>query len=445
MHPLLSSFRQDACCLFETGIQAANPAQAVTRYLADYPDRLVIGKQDTFFYNNRPFLHIIAVGKAACAMAEACQKTISPDKIKSALVITSHENFRPVENCQVIAANHPLPDETGLKAGLRVLKGLQLLQKDSAVLLLLSGGASSLLPCPAEGLSLQDKVITTRLLMDSGASIAQLNCVRKHLSALKGGRMAEQLAPHRSHSLILSDVPDNDLSVIASGPTYADETTFSDAISILHQQNIWDKVPCSIRQHLCKGQQKKITETPKADNRCFRYVNHTLVGDNQTSLEAIKQQAEKMAYRVIDYQHPLSGESRIEAEKLVIWLMNNHAEFGTGKIALITGGETTVKVTGNGRGGRNQEMALSFALAAEYHGLSGQWLFLSGGTDGIDGPTDAAGGMVDPGTLKRIDNAREKLENNDSYSALAQSKDLLLTGATRTNVADIQILLYQAI
>ncbi len=443
MPAIITTFRQDARLLFETAILAADPAEAVARQIADQPGCLRIGGQP-IVHDHKPFLHIIAAGKAACAMAGACQKNLSADNIKSALVVTSHENFRPVESCQVIASSHPFPDENGLQAGLMVMQRLRQLQRNDVVLLLLSGGASSLLPYPAAGLSLQDKITTTRLLMDSGANIHQLNCVRKHLSALKGGRMAELIAPHRSHSLILSNVPDNNLAVIASGPTYADETTFADAISILHRQNIWDKVPCSVRQHLNNGRHKKIPETPKAGNDCFRYVNHTLVGDNQTSLEAIKKQAEKMAYRVIHYPHPLCGESRIEAEKLVKWTIDNQPAFGAGKIALVTGGETTVKVTGNGRGGRNQEMALSFALAAKHQGLSGQWLFLSAGTDGIDGPTNAAGGMVDPGTLERMDNALERLENNDCHSALAQSQDLLLTGATGTNVADIQILLYQS-
>jgi len=256
--------------------------------------------------------------------------------------------------------------------------------------------------------------------------------------------MARLIAPHRSHSLILSDVPDNDLSVIASGPTYPDESTFADAISILHQQNIWDKVPDSIQQHLIKGRNNKIPETPTQQDACFRFVRHTLIGDNQTSLDALATLAEKKAYRVVRYHYPLTGNCRNAAEELVKWVIKNQKTCNSGKIAIITGGETTVEVNGRGLGGRNQEMALSFALAAKRHQLSGQWVFLSGGTDGIDGPTNAAGGLVDPDSLNRINNAAEKLDNNDSYHALLQSQDLLIIGATDTNVADIQILLYQS-
>ncbi len=444
MNSLIKAFREDARLLFQTGIQAADPAAAVRKHIQDRPDSVIIGTQHHAMRYTKPGFHIIAAGKAACAMAEASQKAISSDKILSALAVTSQNNLRPVDQFQVIAAGHPFPDEAGLEASHIVHERLSGLKADESVLLLLSGGASSLLPCPAAGISLVDKITTTRQLMESGASIHQLNCVRKHLSELKGGQMARLIAPHRCHTLILSDVPDNDLSVIASGPTYADETTFGDAISILHQQNIWDKVSGSVRHHLIKGRHQEIPDTPTKNDACFRFVKHTLIGDNRRCIEAVRKQAEKMSYRVIDYPHPVTGDCRSEAEKLVRWLKKHQTSLGSAKIALITGGETTVKVTGNGRGGRNQEMALSFALIAERRGLSGQWVFLSGGTDGIDGPTDAAGGMVDTGTLKRMDNALKRLNDNDSYTALKQSQDLLMTGATGTNVADIQVLLYQS-
>jgi glycerate 2-kinase len=245
----------------------------------------------------------------------------------------------------------------------------------------------------------------------------------------------------------LSDVIGDDLSAIASGPTVPDETTFSDAIDILKNKNIWQKAPDSVRDYLESGQQGKVRETPKSGDPIFTTSSHTLIGSNRISVSAIMKASCKQGFEATLYSDNLCGETRDEAEKLVHFVKTQISKAGKRPLALLAGGETTVTIKGNGRGGRNQEMALAFAISAKKQGLPGNWVFLSGGTDGRDGPTDAAGGLVDSCTIDRLIeagiNPADKLVNNDSYAALNTSHDLLITGATGTNVADLQVLLIQ--
>lgn len=425
--------RQDALRIFQAGIAAADPYQAVNRCL---PPKLFDG------YSK---IHLIAFGKAACAMAQAAQEIIPAGKLADrGIAVTNYENVSSVDNVDVIGAAHPLPDAAGLKAAQLIAERVQNAQQNELVLVLVSGGGSALIPYPAGRISLQEKIAATDLLLASGAAINQINCVRKHLSQLKGGGLARMAAPASLHALILSDVLGDDLSAIASGPTVADDTTYADAIEVLKANGVWDQVPSNVRQHLKQGELSHIAETPKPGDAIFNNTGHTLVGSNTISVNAMLQAAQKLGYETELYSDHLSGEASEEAEKLLI-----HAKTLTinQPIALLAGGETTVTLKGAGRGGRNQEMALAFAIAAEQHGLTGNWAFLSGGTDGRDGPTDAAGGIVDRDTIKRMTQAGVNptglLENNDSYTALKASGDLVNTGATGTNVADLQILLIQ--
>ena len=252
-------------------------------------------------------------------------------------------------------------------------------------------------------------------------------------------------APADLHALILSDVLGDDLSAIASGPTVPDDSTFQDAIAVFKSKQIWDKVPGSVQTLLEKGCQGDIQETPKPGNRLFARIGHTLIGSNLISVKALIKAASEKGYESRLYSDKLCGEARIEAEKLAIHVKQLVDQGIDTPIALLAGGETTVTLKGNGQGGRNQEMALAFALASEQQGLAACWTFLSGGTDGRDGPTDAAGGLVDPGSISRMRAAgidpSANLDNNDSYTALKYSQDLLDTGATGTNVADLQVLL----
>ncbi len=429
----LASIRQDAFSVFQAGIAAADPYQAVKRHLV--PE----------LFGSCSKVHLIAFGKAACAMAQAASEIIPAGILAGrGIAVTNYENVTGIDNVDVIGASHPLPDAAGLNAAKIIAERVRNAQQNELVLILVSGGGSALIPYPADQITLQEKIATTDLLLASGATINQVNCVRKHLSRLKGGGLARMAAPARLHALILSDVLGDDLSSIASGPTVADATTYADAINILKAKGVWDQVPVNVRQHLEQGKLGNIEETPKPGDDVFKNTGHTMIGSNAISVNAMLQAAKNLGYETKLYSDHLCGEARAEAEKLVI-----HAKALTVSqpIALLAGGETTVTLKGDGRGGRNQEMALAFAIAAEKYDLTGNWTFLSGGTDGRDGPTDAAGGIVDRNTTKRMTQAGVNpialLENNDSYTALKASDDLVNTGATGTNVADLQILLIQ--
>jgi glycerate 2-kinase len=439
------SLRQDALSIFKAGIAAADPYQAVRHYLT--PELL----------SHYAKVHVIAFGKAACAMAQAAQDIIPGGMLAGrGIAITNYENATPVDNVDVIGASHPLPDAAGLDGARLIADRVRSAKENELVLVLVSGGGSALIPYPAGQITLQEKIATTDLLLACGATINQINCIRKHLSLLKGGGLARMAMPANVHALILSDVLGDDPSSIASGPTVADETTYADAIEILKDKGIWDRVPVNIRQHLEQGKLGHIAETPKPGDDIFKNTGHTLIGSNTISVNAMLEAARKLGYLTELYSKHLSGEARTVGAALVAQCIERRlpkvgalgeAAPQDKPIALLAGGETTVTLKGTGRGGRNQEMALAFALAAEQHGLTGNWAFLSGGTDGRDGPTDAAGGLVDNNTVKRMAQAGvnpvELLENNDSYNALKASDDLVNTGATGTNVADLQILLIQ--
>jgi len=452
--------KQHAQSIFQAGVDAADPYQAVKHCLKI--EESLTGK-----------IHLIAFGKAACAMANAAQEMIPASRLAGVgIAVTNYENVTAVANVDVIGAGHPLPDVAGFHAAQKIAERVSQAQADDLVLVLISGGGSALLPYPVVGVSLEEKIATTDLLLACGATINEINCVRKHLSQLKGGGLAKLAAPAQLHALILSDVLGDDLSTIASGTTVADTSTYSDAINILKNKNVWSNAPESVRQHLQQGAQGLIAETPKANDPIFTHTSYLLCASNTVSLQAAQLAAEQLGYNTHIYSEQLCGIARDEAEKLAIYAAHIVPTFqrgnaavnapasrnagalpdefprqsvGTIKLALLAGGETTVQLKGNGKGGRNQEFALAFALAAEKHGLTGQWTLLSGGTDGRDGPTDAAGGMVDANSLQTMISAginpSAYLDNNDAYHALNSANDLLITGATGTNVADLQILL----
>ena len=449
---LTLSSRNDALSIFQAGVAAADPYQAVKKCLYANGQQLEIllnlddlSQKRTGKWSK---VHLIAFGKAACAMAKAAQEIIPAQLLADfGIAVTNYENVTAIDNVEVIGASHPLPDEAGLNAAKKCAERANKAQKGELVLVLISGGGSALIPYPVDSITLQEKCATTDLLLACGATINQINCVRKHLSQLKGGGLARLAVPADLHAYILSDVSGDDLSAIASGPTVPDPSTFNDAIAVFTAKGIWNKVPAKVQQHLEQGKLGNVPETPKPGDNAFKSVTTTLIGSNAISVNAALKTAQDLGYEAQLYDTHLCGEARHEAEKWAHYakqLVDN----GIDKpLALIAGGETTVTLKGNGQGGRNQEMALAFAIAAKQHGLTGCWTFLSGGTDGRDGPTDAAGGIVDQDTLKRMIQAGidpvAMLNNNDSYTALKNSHDLLVTGATGTNVADLQVLLIQ--
>lgn len=427
---MTTQLKQHALQIFQAGVAAADPYQAVQRCLN--LQALPSGK-----------IHLIAFGKAACAMASAAVELIPASRLAgTGIVVTNYENVTTVANVEVIGAGHPLPDTRGFQAAQKIAQRVSQARADEWVLVLISGGGSALIPYPVAGITLDEKIATTNLLLACGADIQEMNCVRKHLSQLKGGGLARLAAPANVHALILSDVLGDDLSTIASGTTVADNSTYAEAISVLKNKSVWLAVPESVRHHLEQGEKGLIAETPKPNDSVFKHTSHVLCGSNTLSLQAAQHAAEQLGYETRLYSERLCGIAKEEAEQLARYAASIRT---TKPLALLAGGETTVQLKGNGKGGRNQEFALAFALAAEKHGLTGQWTLLSGGTDGRDGPTDAAGGIVDAVSLPAMINAginpHAYLDNNDAYTALHSSNNLLMTGATGTNVADLQILL----
>lgn len=448
----LKNIRQHAISIFQNGIDAADPYQAVKNCLTvaenHFEIALNLSDKSKILCGRWSKIHVIAFGKAAYKMTKAVTELIPKHRLAGMpLAITNYENAQTATDFEVILAGHPSPDDAGLEAAQLLTEKLNNTESNELVLVLISGGGSALIPYPAFGITLEDKQITTNLLLASGADIQQINCVRKHLSQIKGGNLAKLATPADLHTFILSDVVGDDLSTIASGPTVPDDSTFAEAIKILKEKHIWEKTPLNVQTLLEKGAQGHIKETPKPGQSFFTKNTHTLVGSNTISLNSIIKTAQKLGYETDLYSQSVSGEARDFAEQLVVYAKSRIESGLSQATAILSGGETTVTLKGTGKGGRNQETALAFAIAAKKHKLKGKWTFLSGGSDGIDGPTDAAGGIVDSGTLKRMKiakaNPKNRLKNNDSYTALKKSEDLVITGSTGTNVADFQILLIQ--
>ncbi len=399
--------RDRALEIFKAGVAAADPYQAVDWALQVDPVQCA-GK-----------LLVLAVGKAAMRMAQAAVAHVSGAEV---IVITNYENAQGVDYAEVSAAGHPVPDDGGAKAARHVITKLQALGQGDQVLALISGGGSALMPAPSDGISLQDKAEVNRLLLSCGAEIGEMNLIRQQISDLKGGGLLRIAAPAKVRALILSDVVGDDLRLIASGPTVAPVGTREQAVDLLKSYAVWEGLPASVRAHF---------STPAPDLPPLPQAENQLVGSNPISVAAMKQ----VAGAATVHTDPLTGDVAQAAEIVM--------KSGTG--ITLFGGETTVKLTGTGLGGRNQELALRVAMLAEQQGWGDDWVFLSGGTDGRDGPCDAAGGIVDGGTLKRMREAgvspKDMLANNDSYHALQAAGDLLMTGATGTNVADLQVLI----
>ncbi len=415
------------------------------------PSRLV--KSHIHEINDYPFkrLFVVGFGKASVQMAKAVEDAIGKDLITEGIVITKYghsimqtSESPNIQTFRLFEAGHPVPDENGLKATEEIIRLLKAADEDTLVLCLISGGGSALLVSPYKGISLADKQRVTELLLKAGANINELNTVRKHISRVKGGRLAEITYPARIVSFILSDVIGDRLDVIASGPTAPDSTTYADAMDVIHKFNLSDEISSSVMEVLKKGRQGLIPETPKHDSPIFRNVKNIIIGNNQIALESAKNYAEEMGYRAEIIASNITGEAR-EAGKWLADIARSKRSNGSNRLnCLISGGETTVTVKGNGKGGRNMELALAFAM--EIEGVKGITL-LSAGTDGTDGPTDAAGAIVDGETVKKARaigvDPLEYLNNNDSYNFFKKIDALFVTGPTGTNVMDIQIMVIE--
>lgn len=382
---------------------------------------------------------VIGAGKASAAMAEKAEEILG-DRIERGWVNTKRGHGAALRRVRCQECGHPVPDAAGLEGARQIAEIAKEAGEGDLVLFLLSGGASALLPLPAQGVSLSDKQAVTRLLLQSGADIQEMNAVRKHLSSIKGGRLARLAAPARVLSLILSDVVGDDLGTIGSGPTAPDASTFEDARNVLKRRKIWDQAPETVRQTLERGED----ETPKPGSPIFDNVSNRIVGNNRQALEAARNAATGLGFHTLLLSSTVTGETR-DIARVHASILREICQTGQPvrrPACIITGGETTVTVRGSGKGGRNQEFALAAAL--ELQGLT-EVLALSFGTDGTDGSTDAAGAFADESTVRRAEDAgldaRGRLDNNDSYPVFKVLGDLIVTGPTRTNVMDIHLLL----
>jgi len=415
--------------LFKVAVNAAQPANTLPGYLPDPP----IGRTI-----------VIGAGKASAEMARVFEAHWNgPTDKLTGLVVTRYGCAVPCEHIEIVEASHPVPDTAGEMAAKRILKLVKGLTPDDLVVCLISGGGSSLLCLPVEGISLDDKQNLNKALLKSGANIREMNCVRKHLSAIKGGRLAEASYPAKIVSLLISDVPDDDPDVIASGPTVPDPSTFKDALSIVEKYNI--KEPIAAIDYLSKqASSSSNDETPKPDDPKLGNSEYHLIAAPQLSLQAAAVRAEELGIKTMILGDSIEGESSQVAmmHAGIAKQVCRHAQPLPRPCVLLSGGETTVTVTGSGRGGRNAEFSLALAIAlnglANVHALAAD-------TDGIDGIEDNAGVLVTPETLAIAEaqglNPGEYLRDNDAYSFFASLDGLIITGQTLTNVNDFRAIL----
>ena len=415
--------------ILSAGLEAADPRAPVLRFLGD---QILTGEEN--FPAERVF--VLSVGKAAPAMAGAAEEFLR-ERIEGGLVVTKEGHEASLEILETVVASHPEPDERSVEAARRVIEFLEPLGEGDLLVALVSGGASALMADPASPIELKDLKQLTGALLRSGASIDEINAVRKHISALKGGRLVERAAPARVLALLLSDVVGDDLSSIASGLTAPDPTTLEDVSRIVRRYTL--ELPRNIEDYL-----KDAPETPKPGDAIFDRVTNVLVGGGRLSAEAAATKARELGYAPLILSTYITGNAR-DIGGLHAAVIREILDSGnpvTPPCALISGGEATVVVHGDGTGGPNQEFAL--ALALELEGIE-KWAAFAVDTDGGDGPTDAAGGLVSGETAQAIREGgldpEEALENNDAYAALEVGGALLITGPTGTNVNDLRVAL----
>jgi len=421
------TLRRHAATIFRAALEAADPAGAVERHLA---------RRSYSPYRN---IYVIGAGKAGASMAHAAEQVLGK-RITAGLINVKDGHLAKVRRIELNECGHPVPDERGAAGAERIAQIAASAGRDDLVVCLISGGASALLPLPAEGITLEEKQATTRLLLACGATIHEINAVRKHISRIKGGQLARLAAPATVEALLLSDVIGDDLDVIGSGPTAPDASTYDTAAAIFEKYSIADRVPASVRARIASGARGEIAETPKPGDPLFARVRNTVAGSNRLALDAAARAAKGLGYRTLVLSSEIEGETR-EIARMHAAIAREIARTGhpvRPPACIITGGETTVTIKGDGLGGRNQEFVL--AAAIEISGTEGIVVF-SAGTDGSDGPTDAAGAIADGATLGLKPDARRYLERNDSYHYFEPLGDLVITGPTNTNVMDVRLLL----
>ena len=381
---------------------------------------------------------LIAIGKAAVAMAHGASDALGP-ALRGGVVIAPDLSPAVPDGVSAFTGGHPWPNESGARGAREAMQLLRALNAESHAIVLVSGGASALSTLPVDSVSLDDMIATSRALMEAGADIGELNCVRKHLDQLKGGLMARLSNGARIRALVLSDVIGDPLDVIGSGPLVPDPTTYGDAIAILERRGAWGRTPHSVTTHLLAGADGERAETPKSDDRCFGNITTEVIGNNMTAVQGAAGEAMRRSISGEMITAPVTGEARDRGAAFARYVMDIAASADRSQPrCVVGGGETTVTVTGSGIGGRNLEFAAAAALVID--GASGVTIG-SIGTDGRDGPTDAAGAIVDGGTAQRARDAgvdiAAHLRMSDTLRALDAAGAVIRTGATGTNVADV--------
>lgn len=426
--------RRHALSIFRAAVEAADPRRTV---------RAALEKQDLSRYRR---IFVVGAGKASAAMAQAAEQALGK-RIHGGWINTKDGHLAPLRRVSLHEASHPVPDARGVEGARRIAEIAAQAQEGDLLLCLISGGGSALLPLPLEPVTLEEKQETTRLLLACGATIHEINAVRKHLSAIKGGRLARLAQPAHVLALLLSDVVGDPLDVIGSGPAAPDTSTFATAWSVIEKYGLQDRIPARARRLLEEGLAGRIEETPKPGDPCFRHTRNVIVGSNRLAVDAAASRARELGYRPLVLSTTIEGETR-DIAAMHAAIAREIAATGRPArppVCVISGGETTVTLRGRGLGGRNQEFALAAAIALE--GLPGVLAF-SAGTDGTDGPTDAAGAMADGATLARAAqlglDARRALGENDSYRFFQPLGDLVMTGPTGTNVMDVRLMLVRA-
>jgi len=427
---------------YETALNSVEPAGLIKTKITLEKSILSV---DSLRYDLRRFkrIYVVGGGKAGGAMAAALEKVMG-DWITSGIVNVPKGKIPKTENITLNQASHPLPDQAGVEGTKQMLQIAEQANEDDLVICLISGGGSSLMPMPRDGITIKDKQELTEALLKSGAAIHEVNIVRKHLSGFKGGLLAKKAYPATVLNLIISDVVGDALGDIASGPTAPDFSTFSDAICVLKKYAIWDNAPFSVRSVLMQGEIGILPETPKPNEVFFEKVQSSIIGNNRLACLAACRFFESKGINAQLLAKPLEGEARQVGAELALKTREDviSRDSVERSVCFVAGGETTVAVKGKGVGGRNQELTL--ATVIQLKGLEG-FVFASLSTDGLDGPTDAAGALCDSDTLALAEflklNPEQYLAENDSNTFFCKLKDLVFTGQTGTNVNDIAIML----
>ena len=429
--------------VLQAALAAVEPGQAVRRFVSRDDDRLIVGDRAYRLADFRRVV-VIGAGKASAPMAAAVEEVVGDRLPIEGSVTVRYGNSAPTRHVRIREGGHPVPDSACAEGTQAIVELMEDIDERDLVVCVISGGGSALLTLPDDDLSLDDLQRTTDALLRSGATINEFNVVRKHLDAVKGGGLARLAAPARLVTLMLSDVVGNPLDAIASGPTVADTSTWSDAAAVFDRYDLWDRVPASVARRLRAGVAGDLPDTPKPGDPLFERTQAVIVGSNLLACQAAASAASDAGFSTLVLTTYVEGEAR-EVSRVLAGLLREVDASGhplQRPCCLIAGGETTVTIRGGGRGGRNQELALSAAFSLQG---TRDVLLASVGTDGSDGPTDAAGAFVDGTTLDRaralgLDAARY-LADNDSYTFFDRLGDLIRTGPTNTNVNDLYVLL----